>query len=52
MKLEGKKYGEIIIKTHLEKLDKYIKALKEIKIKTYEIKVYKTHFVKFVKKRS
>ena len=50
MKLEGKKYGEIIIKVPPINLNRYINALKNIKIKTYEIKIYNTHFVKFIKK--
>ena len=51
MNLEGKKYGEIIVKTTLKNLEKYIKALKKIEIETYEIKVYRTHFTKRIIKK-
>lgn len=44
--LENKKYGEIIIKTSIKNLNKYVKKLKSINIKTFEIKIYHTHFVK------
>ena len=50
MNLENKHYGEIIIKTPLENIEKYVKALSKIKIKTFEVKLYNTHFVKFIKK--
>ena len=50
MNLEDKHYGEIIIKTPLENLERFIKALKKIRIKTYEVKIYHTHFIKFIKK--
>lgn len=45
-KLENKKYGEIIIKIPPQKLEKYINKIKKIDIETYEIKIYKTHFIK------
>jgi len=45
-KLENKKYGEIIIKVPLKSLQGYIKKLKDINIKTFETKIYHTHFVK------
>jgi len=51
MNLENKKYGEIIIKTPLNKLDKWIKLLKGTKLTTYEIKIYNTHFVEFLKRK-
>jgi hypothetical protein len=47
-KLEGQKYGEIIIKVPMNRLDEYIEAIKNISIPSYEIKVYKTHFTRRV----
>lgn len=52
MNLENKKYGEVIIKIPLKKLNKLIKFLKTYpdEKSIYETKIYKTHFVKFLKK--
>jgi len=48
--LENKKYGEIIIKTPLKELKKWIKLIEKSKLKRYEIKLYKTHFVKYLER--
>lgn len=54
MNLENKKYGEFIIKVPQEKIEIWEEALKIVanSLESYEIKLYDTHFKKYLKKEN